>query len=69
VLREAGARGRDVSLIARQANRNCGWRALRLQTRADRTEPARMLTSRIRCCVLGRKDDEWLPNSPWSVNA
>ena len=69
MLREAGARGRDVSLIARQAKRNCASRALRLQTRADRTEPARMLTSRIRCCVLGRKDDEWLPNSPWSVNA
>jgi hypothetical protein len=69
VLGQAGARGLDVSLIARQAKRNRGSRALRLQTRADRTEPARMLTSRIRCCVLGRKDDEWLPNSPWSVNA
>jgi hypothetical protein len=69
VLSEAGAWKLDVSLIARQAKRNCGWRALRLQTRADCTEPARMLTSRIRCCVLGRKDDEWLPNSPWSVNA
>jgi hypothetical protein len=69
VLGQAGARGLDVSLIARQAKRNRGSRALRLQTRADRTEQARMLTSRIRCCVLGRKDDKWLPNSPWSVNA
>ena len=69
MLGQAGARGVDVSLIARQAKRNRGSRALRLQTRADRTEPARMLTSLIRCCVRGRKDDEWLPMPPWSVNA
>jgi hypothetical protein len=69
VLGQAGARSLDVRLIARQAKRRRASRALRLQTSADRTEPARMLTSRIRCCVLGRKDDEWLPNSPWSVNA
>jgi hypothetical protein len=69
VLGQAGARGLDVSLIARQAKRNRTSRALRLQTRVDCTEPARMFTSRIRCCVLGRKDDEWLPTSPWSVNA
>ena len=65
----AGARSLDVSLRARQAKRNCTPRALRLQTRAVRTEPARMLTSRIRCCVRGSNDDEWLRRSPWSVNA
>jgi hypothetical protein len=69
VLGQAGARSLDVRLIARQAKRSRGSRALRWQTSADRTEPARMLTSRIRCCVLGRKDDEWLPKPPWIVNA
>ena len=28
-----------------------------------------MLMSLIRCCIRGRKDDEWLPMPPWSVNA
>ena len=65
----AGARSLDVSLTERQAKQNWASRALRLQTRADRMEPARMLTSRIRCCVRGSNDDEWLPGSPWSVNA
>jgi hypothetical protein len=69
VLGQAGSRRLDLSLIARQAKRNCPSRESRLQARADCTEPARMLTSRIRCCVLGRNDDEWLPTSPWSVNA
>ena len=58
MLGQAGARNLEVSPRARQAKRDCTPRAVGLPMRADLTEPARIVTSRIRCCVRGSNDDE-----------